>query len=42
MFGTFNMGLGMVLVLDRNEVPKDAKVVGEVVERTGPDRVDIS
>src|SRR2546429_2644810 len=42
MFGTFNMGLGMVLVLDRNEVPEDAKVVGEVVERTGPDRVDIS
>ena len=41
MFGTFNMGLGMVLVMDGAEVPPGAKVVGEVVRRSGPDRVMI-
>lgn len=42
MYGTFNMGLGMILVVDRNEIPKDALVVGEVVRQAGPDRVMIS
>jgi phosphoribosylformylglycinamidine cyclo-ligase len=41
MLGTFNMGLGMVLVMDGAEVPPGAKVVGEVVRRSGPDRVMI-
>jgi phosphoribosylaminoimidazole (AIR) synthetase len=41
MYGTFNMGLGMILVVDRDEIPKDAMVVGEVVRQTGPDRVVI-
>jgi len=41
MFGTFNMGLGMVLVVDRDEVPDGAPVVGEVITQTGPDRVEI-
>jgi phosphoribosylformylglycinamidine cyclo-ligase len=42
MYGTFNMGLGMILVVDRADVPKGALVVGEVVKQTGPDRVKIS
>ena len=42
MFGTFNMGLGMIVVLDRDEVPEGAMVVGEVVKRIGPDTVHIS
>jgi phosphoribosylformylglycinamidine cyclo-ligase len=42
MFGTFNMGLGMILIVDRNEVPNDAMVVGEVVAQSGPDRVILS
>ncbi|HKW70258.1 MAG TPA: phosphoribosylformylglycinamidine cyclo-ligase [Candidatus Dormibacteraeota bacterium] len=42
MWGTFNMGLGMVLVVARADVPKDALVVGEVLAQTGPDRVVIS
>jgi len=41
MWGTFNMGLGMILVVDAQEVPRDAMVVGEVVEHRGPDRVEI-
>jgi phosphoribosylformylglycinamidine cyclo-ligase len=41
MFRTFNMGLGMVLVLDAKDVPARALVVGEVVHHTGPDRVVI-
>ena len=41
MDGTFNMGLGMILVVDREELPDGAKVVGEVVSQTGPDRVVI-
>jgi phosphoribosylformylglycinamidine cyclo-ligase len=39
MWGTFNMGLGMILVMDRKDVPKGEMVVGDVVKRTGPDRV---
>ena len=42
MFATFNMGLGMILVVDAKYIPKDAMVVGEVVRQTGPDRVEIS
>jgi phosphoribosylformylglycinamidine cyclo-ligase len=41
MFGTFNMGLGMILVVDRDEVPRSAQVVGEVVAHTGGERVVI-
>ncbi len=39
MWGTFNMGLGMILVVDPKDVPKGAMVVGEVVMQSGPDRV---
>jgi phosphoribosylformylglycinamidine cyclo-ligase len=42
MWGTFNMGLGMILVVDPKDVPKGALVVGEVVNQAGPDRVSIS
>ncbi len=42
MYGTFNMGLGMILVVDRNDVASGAAVVGEVVRQAGPDRVRIS
>jgi phosphoribosylformylglycinamidine cyclo-ligase len=42
MFGTFNMGLGMILVVDRDEVPRSAQVVGEVVPHAGGERVVIS
>jgi phosphoribosylformylglycinamidine cyclo-ligase len=41
MHGTFNMGLGMILVVDPAEVPPGAVVVGEVVRHSGPDRVVI-
>jgi phosphoribosylformylglycinamidine cyclo-ligase len=41
MHGTFNMGLGMILVVDRDDIPKDGVVVGEVVRQAGPDRVEI-
>jgi phosphoribosylformylglycinamidine cyclo-ligase len=41
MYGTFNMGLGMILVVGRDEVPDGALVVGEVVRQIGPDRVEI-
>jgi phosphoribosylformylglycinamidine cyclo-ligase len=40
MYGTFNMGLGMILVVDRDDIPADGMVVGEVVRQTGPDRVE--
>jgi phosphoribosylformylglycinamidine cyclo-ligase len=41
MHGTFNMGLGMILVVDPSDVPAGAQVVGEVVRHSGPDRVVI-
>ena len=42
MYGTFNMGLGMILAVDPSDVPSGATVVGEVVRHSGPDRVVIS
>jgi len=42
MNGTFNMGLGMVLVCSRDDVTEGAMIVGEVVRQTRPDRVEIS
>jgi phosphoribosylformylglycinamidine cyclo-ligase len=39
MWGTFNMGLGMILVMDPKDAPKGELVVGDVVKQTGPDRV---
>jgi phosphoribosylformylglycinamidine cyclo-ligase len=41
MLGTFNMGLGMILVVDGKDVPAGLHVVGEVVRQDGPDRVMI-
>jgi len=41
MWGTFNMGLGMILVVDPKDVPPGEMVVGEVVAQRGPDRVTI-
>jgi phosphoribosylformylglycinamidine cyclo-ligase len=41
MLGTFNMGLGMVVVMDGSDVPSGAQVVGEVVRHSAPDRVMI-
>src|SRR5262249_35318885 len=41
MWGTFNMGLGMILVLAPRDVPEGALVVGEVIEPRGPERVKI-
>ena len=40
MWGTFNMGLGMILVVDPKDVPPDALVVGEVVRQFG-ERVEL-
>ena len=42
MYGTFNMGLGMILVMEPGPTPEGALLVGEVVRQTGPDRVVIS
>ena len=39
MWGTFNMGLGMILVVDSKDVADGDLVVGEVAKRSGPDRV---
>jgi len=41
MLGTFNMGLGMIVVVEPGKVPAGATVVGEVVKQSGPDRVTI-
>jgi hypothetical protein len=35
------MGLGMILVVDPDQVPEGALVVGQVVLQNGPDRVVI-
>ncbi len=42
MYATFNMGLGMILVVDSKQVPNQAMVVGKVVRQSGPDRVKFS
>ena len=42
MWGTFNMGLGMILVVDRDDVPRDALVVGEVTKQAAVERVSIN
>jgi len=41
MYGTFNMGLGMILAVDASEVPPGALIVGEVVIQSKTDRVTI-
>jgi len=41
MYGTFNMGLGMILAFDPEDVDRGSLVVGEVVEQKGPERVVI-
>jgi phosphoribosylformylglycinamidine cyclo-ligase len=42
MWNTFNMGLGMIVIADRKDVPDGALVVGEVVPLRGPERVTFS
>jgi phosphoribosylformylglycinamidine cyclo-ligase len=42
MMGTFNMGLGMILVVDPDEVPRSAQVVGEVIPHQSGERVVIT
>ncbi|HKW71890.1 MAG TPA: AIR synthase-related protein, partial [Candidatus Dormibacteraeota bacterium] len=42
MWGTFNMGVGMIVVAAPDDVPKDVVVIGELVEQAGPDRVVLS
>ncbi|HVH63624.1 MAG TPA: phosphoribosylformylglycinamidine cyclo-ligase [Candidatus Dormibacteraeota bacterium] len=42
MWGTFNMGVGMILVVDPKDVPKNALLIGKVVEQSGTDRVEIT
>jgi phosphoribosylformylglycinamidine cyclo-ligase len=39
MLGTFNMGLGMIVIVEPGIVPAGATVVGEVVRQSGPDRI---
>jgi phosphoribosylformylglycinamidine cyclo-ligase len=41
MFGTFNMGLGMILVVEPSKVPAGGVVVGEVVRHGKGERVVI-
>jgi len=42
MYGTFNMGLGMILVAEPGPVPQGGVLVGEVVRHGKSDRVVIS
>jgi phosphoribosylformylglycinamidine cyclo-ligase len=42
LMGTFNMGLGMILVVDPDEVPRSAQVVGEVIPHQSGERVVIT
>jgi len=39
MLGTFNMGLGMILVIEPKDIRSGMLVVGQVVEQAGPERV---
>jgi phosphoribosylformylglycinamidine cyclo-ligase len=39
MLGTFNMGLGMILVIEPKDIRSGMLVVGQVVEQSGPERV---
>ena len=39
MLGTFNMGLGMMLVIEPRDIRSGMLVVGQVVAQTGPERV---
>jgi phosphoribosylformylglycinamidine cyclo-ligase len=39
MLGTFNMGLGMILVIEPRDIRSGMLVVGQVVEQKGPERV---
>jgi phosphoribosylformylglycinamidine cyclo-ligase len=41
MWGTFNMGLGMILVIDPEDVPNGSMVVGDVTTQAGPERVTV-
>jgi phosphoribosylformylglycinamidine cyclo-ligase len=41
MWNTFNMGLGMILVMAASDVPDGAIVVGDVMTHEGPERVVI-
>ena len=41
MWNTFNMGLGMILVIDPKQAGPMELIVGEVVDRAGPARVTI-
>jgi phosphoribosylformylglycinamidine cyclo-ligase len=41
MWGTFNMGLGMIVVVDPKDAGPESLIVGEVVEQRGPERVVI-
>ena len=42
MWGTFNMGLGMILVMDPKDLPYGSLVIGEVVKQSGPERVEVA
>jgi phosphoribosylformylglycinamidine cyclo-ligase len=39
MYGTFNMGLGMILVMEPKDIRSGMLVVGQVVEQSSPERV---
>ena len=41
MWGTFNMGLGMIVVVDAKDVAQGETVVGEVARQAGSERVTI-
>jgi phosphoribosylformylglycinamidine cyclo-ligase len=39
MLGTFNMGLGMILVIEARDIRSGMHVIGQVAEQKGPERV---